>query len=202
MKKILLILFVIAAARFIYLENDHVSHGPGVLAPESPQQREITSPGVFTRDDYTITPLAEFRVKAKVLARENYRFGRESDLSPVDLALGWGRMSDENIVDLIDFSQSNRWYTWRTDVLPIPAKEISAQSANMHLIPANKQVHASIKQTRTGDIVVLSGKLVRVDAEDGWQWSSSLSRIDTGASSCELIWVESFEIQDLQGSSD
>ena len=36
----------------------------------------------------------------------------------------------------------------------------------------------------------LSGQLVRVDGDDGFTWSSSLSREDTGNGACELIWIE------------
>lgn len=121
--------------------------------------------------------------------------GRESDLSPVDLALGWGKMSDERVLDSIDISQSGRWYRWRTDKLPIPMREIETHSANMHLIPANKSIKSTINRTRIGDIVEFSGNLIRVDAKDGWRWLSSLSRTDNGGHSCELIWVEKFEIQ-------
>ena len=39
---------------------------------------------------------------------------RESDLAPVDLALGWGRMSDEAILKDIQISQSGRFYFWHT----------------------------------------------------------------------------------------
>ena len=197
MKKAIYILIIIAASRFIFLKFDQVSYGAGVLAPDNPEQQKISTPEVFDFKEYAITPLAKFHIKAKVLSRENYHLGRESDLSPVDLALGWGRMSDEGVLESIKISQSNRWYYWRTDEPPIPVNEISGHSANMHLIPENKQVASAIKGTRKGDIVEFSGSLIRVDAADGWQWSSSLSRSDTGASSCELIWVDSYKIQNL-----
>jgi hypothetical protein len=44
------------------------------------------------------------------------------------------------------------------------------------------------------DRVRVAGKLVEVHADDGWQWRSSLSRTDTGASACELLWLERLEI--------
>lgn len=40
-------------------------------------------------------------------------------------------------------------------------------------------------------VLQLAGKLVRVDAPDGWHWQSSLTREDTGHGSCELVYVES-----------
>ncbi len=113
----------------------------------------------------------------------------------MDLTLGWGKMSDESVLDSIDISQSNRWYHWGTDKSPIPSREIETNSANMHLIPKDQSVESMIKRSRKGDIVEFSGYLIRVDAKDGWYWESSLSRTDTDYHACELVWVESFEIQ-------
>ena len=195
MKKIIYILLAIVVLWFVFLRNNQVSLVPGVLAPNPPKQVKIISPKTFSFKDYTITPLAKFHIKAKVLSKKKYNLGRESDLSPVDLALGWGNMSNERVLDSIDISQSNRWYRWRTDKFPIPRREIETHSANMHLIPANKSIKSMINRTRIGDIVEFSGNLIRVDAKDGWHWLSSLSRTDNGGHSCELIWVEKFEIQ-------
>jgi hypothetical protein len=36
--------------------------------------------------------------------------------------------------------------------------------------------------------------LVRVEGQDGFIWSSSLSRDDTGAGACELIWLEQLRV--------
>ena len=42
--------------------------------------------------------LAGFSVEARVLGREDYRFDREADYAPTDLALGWGRMTEDAVV--------------------------------------------------------------------------------------------------------
>ena len=60
----------------------------------------------------------------------------------------------------------------------------------MHLIPADEIVEDTLDDIRQGQIVDLKGYLVRADAADGWRWISSLSRNDTGARSCELVYVE------------
>ncbi len=195
MKKIIYILLAGAIVWFIFSRNNAVRLPPGVLAPDSPIQENITSPETFPFKDYIITPLAKFYIKAKVLSKKDYRGGRESEISPVDLTLGWGKMSDESVLDSIDISQSNRWYHWGTDKSPIPSREIETNSANMHLIPKDQSVESMIKRSRKGDIVEFSGYLIRVDAKDGWYWESSLSRTDTDYHACELVWVESFEIQ-------
>lgn len=196
MKKAFFIILTAVALWQLFTRPGETILGPGVFAPEAPWQKETKAPR-FEFQDYTVTPLADFQIKAKVLSRENYHFGREAKLVPIDLAFGWGRMSDETVLAEIDFSQSNRWFHWRTDSFPIPRKEIETYSANMHLIAADGSVASIIEQTRKGDIVELTGRLVRVDASDGWHWSSSLQRDDTGSGACELIWVEQYVIERL-----
>jgi hypothetical protein len=73
-------------------------------------------------------------------------------------------MSDESVLDFINISQSGRWYRWSTKNFPIPRREIETHSANMHMIPENKLVESMLGRVRIGDIVELSGSLVRVDA--------------------------------------
>ena len=60
----------------------------------------------------------------------------------------------------------------------------------MHMIPANAAVAATLADVQEGQRIRLSGQLVRVDGDDGFTWSSSLSREDTGNGACELIWIE------------
>lgn len=195
MKKYLLLLLVVLAVWKLLDGPASVSLGPGVKAGIAPQQQLIEPPTVRQIDAYTVTELASFRIKAKVLGRKDYRFGRESELSPVDLALGWGRMSDESVLEQIRISQSGRFYRWRVESFPIPQREIETHSANMHLIPANAEVRRELEDVRQGEIVKIFGSLVNVkSADDGWRWTSSLTREDTGAGACELVLVESLAV--------
>lgn len=171
-----------------------VSYGPGVVAPQAPLQRDASGAQAFDFRGYRITPLARFSVEARVLAREDYHLGREADTSPTDLVLGWGRMSDEAVVQKLLFSQSNRFYYWSTEEFPIPRREIEVHSANMHIIPGDSVVARELRSVRAGQVVRVSGYLVRLDTQDGWHWLSSLSREDTGAGACELIWAENLTI--------
>ncbi len=171
-----------------------VNYGHGVLAPEEPNQVNINNASMFMHNDYFITPLADFEIQARVLSRRNYSWDRESDLSPVDLALGWGPMSNEAIYSQINIRQSNRFYYWRVQQFPIPRREIETNSANMHMIPANRSIERIMKNVRRGNLVSFKGKLVKAEAPDGWSWVSSLTRTDTGRGACELVFVEEFEI--------
>lgn len=171
-----------------------IRHPAGILAPDAPKQEALASAQPFDRNGHRIIPLASFRLKARVLSVSRYRFDRESKLAPIDLALGWGPMSDQAIIDQIKISQSFRWYHWRTDrEPPIPEQDITAHSANMHVIPSRKEIENRLKAVRAGHVVELSGYLVEITAADGWQWKSSLSRTDTGNRSCEVVWVETLD---------
>lgn len=165
----------------------------GILAAEEPRQTPVSAQPLLRLENYQVEPLAEFSLNARVLGAEHYRLGREAEISPVDLALGWGAMSDSAVLERIDIRQSSRFYFWHTENFPIPREEIESHSANMHMIPANAAIARRLQAIRPGQVVRLRGYLVAVSAADGWHWRSSLSRNDTGNGACELVWVESLE---------
>jgi hypothetical protein len=180
---------------FSWYSNRPIVHGPGPVAPDQPSQ-EATDKEMFRFKEYRIYPLAEYHIRARVLSKKKYYLGREADLSPVDLALGWGRMSDEKVLESIKIKQSGRFYFWSTKRFPIPRKEIERNSANTHIIPADEVIEDELGNIREGHIVDIQGYLVRVNAEDGWRWKSSVTRNDTGAGACEVLFAEYLEVQE------
>ncbi|KRC20861.1 MULTISPECIES: hypothetical protein [unclassified Acidovorax] len=162
---------------------------------EVPQQTS-TSAAPFALKEYQVKPLAQFAIRARVLGREEYSFGREADLSPVDLALGWRRMAEPAVYEPLNITQGGRWYrySWSSQP-PIPLQEIIESSANMHMIPANAAVERVLKKARTGQFIRITGQLVEVTHPGGWRWTSSLTRSDSGANSCELIFVETAQVE-------
>jgi len=195
MKKIFFLLVLLGAGWKVYNYSGQVTLGPGVLARDAPQQENGKSFIRHRIDGYNITGLAKFRIKAKVLSKKNYYTGREADISPTDLALGWGNMSDESVLKKIEITQSRRFYRWHVESFPIPRNEIETHSANMHLIPINESVKSSIDSVHQGDIIEIFGDLVEVESStDSWRWKSSQTRNDTGKGACELILVNNFQI--------
>lgn len=189
---ILLVLFGI----WRWWGSREIAHTPGQIAAETPEQTDIAgNPPHFEKNGYTLTGLARFRMTARALAVEPYRLGREADLSPVDVAFGWGPMSDSEVLSGITITQGGRFYHWHTAQFPIPRRQIELNSANMHLIPANGEVERHMNGIHVGSIVELSGYLVEAKARDGWTWRSSLTREDTGNGACELIWVEALDVR-------
>jgi hypothetical protein len=169
---------------------------PGVLAPDAPHQVNLEDGATLRRDDISLATRAYFEITARVLSREDYAWDAEAVLSPTDLALGWGRMSDSAVLANFDISQSGRFYYWRTKAWPIPRREIEQSSANMHMIPADAGVRGALKRVRKGQLVHIEGFLVDASRPGGWHWNTSLTRGDTGAGACELVYVESLQIID------
>lgn len=172
-----------------------ITHPPGVLVPEAPRQSPA-QPGSFRIEDFQLKRRAAFDIRARVLSRENYRWGEEAALSPIDLALGWGAMSNQAVLDRIDISQGSRWYFTRYELpAPIPDPEIIRNSSNMHVIPGNELVRRTLKRIRVGQVIDAQGFLVDVDGDSGFRWRTSLRRDDTGNGSCEIFYVERLIIE-------
>jgi hypothetical protein len=138
-----------------------------------------------------LTPLAGFSVAARVLSREDYHFGHASRLSPTDLALGWGPMSAPGMAERLQVTQDGRWYRyhWGAEGPPLAPADIASHSANMHMVPADDAAASALDKVRAGELVRIDGWLVRIDADEGWSWQSSMSRTDVGAGACELVLV-------------
>ncbi|RYD16261.1 MAG: hypothetical protein EOP90_05610 [Lysobacteraceae bacterium] len=169
-----------------------VVQAAGTLVADEPRQTSPADDASFEFAGFQLTPLADFELEARVLSREDYTFGTESELSPTDLALGWGRMSDSAVIAQLEIGQSARFYHYRwRDQPPIPPREIVRSSANMHLIPADDTVARDLARVREGQVVDLRGRLVEAHRADGWRWRSSLTREDSGAGACELVFVDS-----------
>jgi len=197
MKKTLIPLFLllIILVYFFYPETV-IIFPPGVTAPDQPKQTDLNEKKEWTLEEFNIEALAEYYIKARVLSRNNFSLGKESELSPFDLALGWGPMSDQSVIDKIDISQRNRWYNWRSDGLPITKRDVNLNSANVHIIPKNEIVEGKFDKIYKGSLIEMNGFLVRITTADGWRWTSSLKRDDTGGGSCELLWVEEVKVLD------
>ncbi len=196
MKKNLFLAPILLVLIYFFWPEKVITYPAGITAPDQPTQNNISTSKEWQKGEYNIKALAEYKIKARVLSRNNFSLGRESDLSPVDLALGWMQMSDQSVIDKIKITQSNRWYHWETDNSPIPLSEISLNSANVHIIPNNDTVKGNLDKVYKGSLIEAKGYLVEINAKDGWHWKSSLRRDDTGGGSCELFLVDGLEVLD------
>ncbi|MFZ6031576.1 MAG: hypothetical protein ACOYYS_28025 [Chloroflexota bacterium] len=182
-------------------------HGPQSVTSDQaldpwpePVQRKAYYAEPFTIPDngfeWTITPLAEYEVTARVLGKRSYThefWDQRAKLSPYDLALGWGALSDQAVDQWITWEQQGRWYYYYwTEDSPYDGWEIGAQSANTHVIPASTNILSALDKVKNNDLIYLEGYLVNVSATIGdytWRANTSLSRTDSGDGACEQLYV-------------
>lgn len=196
-RTVLALFLIILVGGFQCWSDREESHPPGILVTELPQQKEL--PQKLPPIPYKtvlLDPLAEYSMRARVLSTERYWIDRLSRIVPVDVALGWGVMSDTRVLEDLKISQNGRFYfySWR-DPAPVNPREIVASSANMHLIPSTPYIEQEIKRLRKGQVVKLDGYLVKVNFADGSEAKSSMAREDSGAGACEIMWVRNLEVQ-------
>ncbi len=173
-------------------EPSPIDREPGVIAPEPPVQRNFSDrQAPIVHGEFELTPLAEFSVQGRLLSRLSYRSDAGAALSPLDFALGWGRMSDTTVINQLGIQQGTRFFTYRWErEPPIPQQEIVRSATNVHLIPADATISAALARIRAGEVIHLEGLLVEAHRANGWHWRSSLSREDSGAGACELLLVQ------------
>ncbi len=189
------IIMLFALLVYFIIPESTMNRPPGILVYEAPLQKDLRHQKTFVQQEYFITPLAQFSLKARVLSKKWYRWKKDGKLVPLDLALGWGKMSDSSVLEKLKINQSGRKYYWSSKQIPIPENEISLCSANMHIIPANDFILSTLKKIRKGHIVRLSGFLVQIQDEKGRKWASSLTRQDVGKGACELVWVQNIHLE-------
>lgn len=196
-RRVLLGVLVIGALwnlwRQFELRPVHPADGP--VAPTEPLQTDLDRIFTSRHGRWTLTPRAHYEITARILSREDYRFDPLSDLVAEDLALGWGRMSDNRVLAAFEVTQSARFYSWRPlESLPIPRQEVIEHSANTHVIAADAHVGLQLKRLRVGQVVRLTGSLVDGLRDDGAWIHTSLTRSDSGAGACEVMLVEDVEV--------
>ena len=190
--KLIIALLLCVAGGIGMWSSRPIAREPGVLAPEEPSQSEIHVQG-FKLDEYELAPQATYDIEARVLSAEHYVVDAGAKLAPVDLAVGWGPMSDTTVLQHFRTDQGARFYSIYPDDQAIDLDTALRHSANMHLIPADSTIKSQLKRIKAGNIVHLHGYLVNVTRSDGFFWHSSLTRNDTGNGACELMYVQSVE---------
>lgn len=197
--KRLLAILLLTAALFVYWRlHRPLEYPPGVLIPSDPVQ--VAAPpraAAISYGSFRLQPLAHFEADARLLHAKSYRWDRQAALVPVDLAVGWGAMSDQQVLDHLRISQSMRfyWYEYHQPP-PIPPQEIVSHSTNIHIIPATSDLASRSRHLRVGSLLHLSGELVEATGPNIRTWRSSLSRTDTGNGACELLYLTKLELLD------
>lgn len=188
----LVLLALLGSGFWLWFALSPVRHAPGVLIKSDPIQINVTSSSnpapLPSIAGFTLTRLADYHFHGRVLSVKRYHDANAS-LVPIDVAVGWGPMSDSAVLSKLSISQGNRFYfyEWQGQP-PIPKEEIIAHSANVHIIPANREIASMLGRLKTGHLIDFKGVLV--EAKKGpFVWRSSLKREDSGPGACELLYL-------------
>lgn len=195
LKKPLGLIAGLALTGWFFSTGGPVSQPPGQWAPDEPIQGPVPPGKIpWVVGNAHIEPLATYRIKARVLHTERYRFDGVSDLAPLDLGVGWGLMSDQAMASKNTFSNATRFLSWHYSDPEFPGEAASKCISNMHLLPATDRVRDRLLEVREGQIVQMAGYLVQVDRPGMNPWISSMTRLDTGNGACEIMWVETVSV--------
>lgn len=194
MLKHLLFFVLLCGGVYYYWTTRPVSHGPGVVAPETPVQEAAFNADNRNFKGFTITPKATIKLEARVLSIKNYYFDTFTELTPTDIVFGWGPMSNESNLNSLMVRQSERSFYWEMANPPIKQEQMWKHAANMHLIGPTQEIRDKIDSLRKGQIVKIDGYLVNAESSDGWTLKTSLTRDDIGDASSELVWINSLTI--------
>lgn len=186
---------LIAIGAFRWLGSPVIKHAPGMLVPEEPVQTP-TKMEPFAAGRYNIAPLQDYRIRARVLGKKSYEHDDDGDLIPFDLMLGWGPMSNSSVIDTYHLSQDGRHaFVYGDERSALPFEVIKSKFANLHACPATDWVKIRLSELLVGDIVTLTGVLIRAERGDGYRVVSSTSRDDSQGGACEVMWILDIEIQ-------
>lgn len=205
-RQILILTVMIAATAAIYKSRDALSPSDidimsgtnGALVYQEPFQKDVEKVlYTFEVDDAVLVPVALFDVSGVILGKKRYLPWRDYSFAPWDIGIGWRQMSDPSILDHVDFWQASRFMYFRYGKnAPVTKSDIIPNSTNIHVIPANDQVRKKISQIKEGNIVRLTGFLVNV-IENGEVIKTSMTRMDTGAGACEILYVQDVDLKPL-----
>ena len=207
MKRFFIIIGIFCFGYFVFFFGEPTFEGslPKTLlsentkkdATQQPKQNEDISllPNkIWTRGETKLEMRATYQIDAVIKSKKGYQKGELAEVVPYDLALAWGIMAENKNWEGVEITQENRFCYWSyRNRIRVSNDEIIKNSANVHLIPRNRAIYKKIKNLSINETVRITGYLIDIDLNDGRQIKTSLTREDSGAGSCEIIWVEDIQ---------
>ena len=171
-----------------------VPQPPGVLAPDAPRIEPVAGkPQIFERNGHVLTALARFDTHARVLSLDRYAGDRAAKVAPLDIALGWGPLSDSVTLKVVDVAQTKRGVLFKSYDPKLPDEQAAAFLLNLHVIAADDGLAKKLEDVRTGNIVRMQGWLVEAVAGDGWRWRGE-ERRESPAMPGTLLWLTQLDV--------
>ncbi len=151
--------------------------------------------------DYLIEPIAEYEIWGLVVTHNDITdfIDIYHDVDSVDIrdiCVLWGDNVKHGVYNNFNFWSEPWTCFFQAEDWAYMKLFNQAQISNSHLLSANPKVREAILNTRVGDQIHLSGKLINYAPKDKPMWfrKSSTEREDTGNGACEVIMVEKFSI--------
>jgi hypothetical protein len=186
--------------------RDWRAHVDPARAAEEPEQVQLANePTIeFEVEHHRVQlhPRAIYKITGYAAETSRKLLDRWDFVMPMDLALVWGPVADPAVLHHLSFHLSERYvsYWYDAETPPAAVSKLATHIANNHLIPASDEVVRALEQVRIGDLVTLHGKLVDVEIKDRegkpvFHSRTSLTRDDVGSGACEIVWVESVDVE-------
>jgi hypothetical protein len=186
-------LFPLQSARDLSILDDPIQ------ATINPEQKS------FQFSDFILTPVATYQIKAHVLsANRHYNTSYDKALSsfmdprifPIDIAMGWGLMSDPEKLRHVKVTQHGRWDFWQPIDNTITNTEVMLHSDNFHILSGSEPLFNILKSLQPGQNVAMSGYLVNVKTVDEkYHWKSAFDGYYSGPGACRIFLVEEVKLE-------
>jgi hypothetical protein len=198
----LLILGLGVAGGIQHFKSRPIKWQPGTYIDSEPIQKTILNGKTWEYNGFTFRPLATYDIRARIVQRQRYYFDPTSSISPLDLGLAWGKVTDQASLDKMSFTHNDRFLSGSSQDPDFCEKWDSI--SNVHLIPSDKTIQRQLLGLKVGQGVRLKGKLVSATQKGSENaWTSSLTRTDAGDGACEIMWVEEVNtIEESQADHD
>ncbi|MBT8046495.1 MAG: hypothetical protein KJN67_04955 [Pontiella sp.] len=141
---------------------------------------------------HSVKPIFEYRICGMVVScgfSKHQADYRKDKLNIMDVGILWGSNLDPAIYRHIKFHTDGVWLKAKTKDKAVWEKLDQAQLSNNHLLSTNPVLTKQAKALKRGDVISIQGCLANYSGR-----RSSIVRSDTGASACEIIWVDKIEV--------
>lgn len=189
-----ILICIVAYSGYHVWSNYPIKHGPGVIAQNPPKINNTVFKDDFSFKKARLFPLKEISGEVRILENKKYYFDSNSEISPLDVLVGWSEMSDEKNIDHVNASLDDRYLKLKYSRPPLPLKTIMDQIALWHLVPSTKEMEKKLKNVRRGSVIRLEGQIVNINKPNGHRWVSLIKKNDSEDLDRKIIWITSLNI--------
>jgi hypothetical protein len=190
----LLVIGLVLVAFWLYSSTRPAYQPDGIIAADAPVEEVLTrDPPMFERNAHRLTATARFSGKLRLIGVQRYSLDRAAQVSPLDAAVGWARLSDSAVLRTMELAQSGREFVYQAYDPALADTEVRGSALNLHLVPATPELATRMKDLRAGQLVTIAGYVVEVAAADGWRLLGTIGEPKRSLPS-RVVWVEQLDL--------